>query len=81
MSHGISLSETQGLSTPDERERMSGIPYASAIGSIIYATLCMYPDVFYALSVTSGYQVDPSESHWIKVRNILKYISQGSVPG
>ena len=44
-------------STPDERERMSGILYASAIGSIIYATLCICPDVFHALSVTSGYQM------------------------
>ena len=72
MSHGISLSETQGLLTPDERERMSGRPYASAIGFIICATLCTCPDVSYALRVTSRYQVDPSESHWTGVRDVLK---------
>ena len=57
MSHVISLNKTQSSATSDERERMSGIPYASAIGSIMYAMLCTCPDVFHALSVTSGYQV------------------------
>ena len=53
---------------------MSKIPYASAIGSIMYAMLCTRPDVSYALSVTSRHQVDPGEGHWIAVKNILKYL-------
>jgi len=72
--HGISLSKTQCPTTTDERERMSQIPYASAIGSIMYAMLCTRPDVSYALSITSRYQSDPGESHWIAVKNILKYL-------
>jgi len=39
MSHGITLSKTQCPSTHDERERMSKIPYASTIGSIMYVML------------------------------------------
>ncbi|KAK8697972.1 hypothetical protein V6N13_114104 [Hibiscus sabdariffa] len=35
MRHGISLSKEMCPSTPQERERMNQIPYASAIGSII----------------------------------------------
>ena len=73
MSHGISLSKTQCPMTQDERDRMSKIPYASAIGSIMYAMLCTRPDVSYALSTTSRYQSDPGESHWTAVKNILKY--------
>src|SRR5436853_53335 len=53
---------------------MSKIPYASAIGSIMYAMLCTRPDVSYALSITSRYQSDPGESHWTAVKNILKYL-------
>ena len=60
--------------TNDERDRMSKIPYASAIGSIMYAMLCTRPDVSYALSITSRYQSDPGESHWTAVKNILKYL-------
>ena len=74
MSHGISLSKTQCPSTTDERERMNAVPYASAIGSIMYAMLCTRPDVSYALSVTSRYQADPGEGHWTAVKNILKYL-------
>ena len=74
MSHGISLSKTQCPMTQDERDRMSKIPYASAIGSIMYAILCIRLDVSYALSTTSRYQSDPGESHWTVVKNILKYL-------
>lgn len=74
MSHGITLSKTQCPSTHDERERMSKIPYASAIGSIMYAMLYTRPDVACALSMTSRYQSDPGESHWIVVKNIFKYL-------
>ena len=74
MLHGISLSKTQCPMTQDERDHMSKIPYASAIGSIMYAILCTRPDVSYALSIMSRYQSDPSESHWIVVKNILKYL-------
>ena len=53
---------------------MSNIPYASAIGSIMYAMLCTRPDVSYALSIMSRYQSDLGESHWTAVKNILKYL-------
>ena len=63
MSHGISLSKTQCPMTQDEQDRMSKIPYASAIGSIMYVMLCTRPDVSYALSITSRYQLDPGKIH------------------
>ena len=74
MSHGINLSKMQCPSTQAERERMSRIPYASAIGSIMYAMICTRPDVACALSMTSRYQSDPGESHWTAVKTILKYL-------
>ncbi|KAK8544330.1 hypothetical protein V6N13_100559 [Hibiscus sabdariffa] len=72
MRHGISLSKEMCPSTPQERERMSQIPYASAIGSIMYAMICTRPDLSYALSMTSRYQANPGEGHWTAVKNILK---------
>ena len=53
---------------------MDKIPYASAIGSIMYAMLCTRPDVAHAISLTSRYQSDPGSEHWIAVKNILKYL-------
>ncbi|KAL4301844.1 hypothetical protein GQ457_10G007880 [Hibiscus cannabinus] len=74
MRHDISLSKEMCPSTPQERERMSQIPYASAIGSIMYAMICTRPDLSYALSMTSRYQANPGEGHWTAVKNILKYL-------
>jgi hypothetical protein len=53
---------------------MNGVPYASAIGSITYAMLCTRTDVSCALSMTSKYQQNPGDSHWMTVKNILKYL-------
>ena len=74
MSHGVKLSKTQCPSTTDERSRMSAIPYASAVGSIMYAMICTRPGVSYALSVVSRYQADPAEIHWTAAKNTLKYL-------
>jgi hypothetical protein len=60
--------------SPDEQKKMSVIPYASAIGSIMYAMLCTRPDVSFALSVTSRYQSDFGEDHRTVVKGILKYL-------
>jgi hypothetical protein len=45
-----------------------------AVGSIMYAIICTWPDVSYALSVMSRYQADPSKSHYTRVKNIFKYL-------
>ena len=63
MRHGINLSKEQSPKTPEERAVMDRVPYASAIGSIMYAMLCTRPDVAFALSVTSRYQANPGETH------------------
>ena len=74
MSHGFTLSKGMVPQTLEEKERMDKVPYASAIGSIMYAMLCTRPDVSYALSICSRYQADPGERHWMAVKHILKYL-------
>lgn len=72
--HGIYLSKKQCPKTPVELEKMKQVPYASAIGSIMYAMVCTRPDVAYALSMCSRYQSNPGEAHWSAAKNILKYL-------
>ncbi|GKB90317.1 retrotransposon protein, putative, ty1-copia subclass [Tanacetum coccineum] len=38
MQEKLKLSKSDGASTPAEKRRMSNVPYASAVGSIMYAT-------------------------------------------
>ena len=74
MQHGMCLSKTQSPSIKEEMDHMNKIPYASAIGPIMYAMLCTRPNLSYALSATSRYQSDPNDAHWVAVKNILKYL-------
>ena len=63
MRHEISLSRSMSPKTSEKRANMDRIPYASAIGSIMYVMLCTRPDIAHALSVTSRYQADPGLEH------------------
>ena len=60
--------------TPQEEEDMRRIPYASAVGSLMYAMLCTRPDICYAVGVVSRYQSNPGQEHWIAVKHVLKYL-------
>ncbi|GJR16265.1 putative RNA-directed DNA polymerase [Tanacetum coccineum] len=72
--HGIKISSDLCPKTNDELDKMSRVPYASAIGSIMYAMTCTRPDVSFTLSMVSRHQQNPGEGHWTAVKNILKYL-------
>ncbi|GKA36100.1 retrotransposon protein, putative, ty1-copia subclass [Tanacetum coccineum] len=74
MQERLDLNKTQGASTPEEVKRMQNVPYASAVGSIVYDVRCTRPDVAFAQNITSRFQQNPSECHWTTVKNILKYL-------
>ncbi|GJV42327.1 retrotransposon protein, putative, ty1-copia subclass [Tanacetum coccineum] len=74
MQERLDLNKTQGASTPEEVKRMQNVPYASAVGSIMYAVRCTRPDVAFAQNITSRFQQNPGEPHWTAVKNILKYL-------
>ena len=50
--------------TPEERSRMARVPYASAVGSLMYAMMCTRPDICYAVGLVSRYQSNPGYKHW-----------------
>ena len=72
--HAIILSKEECPKTPQEEEDMRRIPYALAIGSLMYAMLCTRPDICYAVGIVSRYQSNPGMGHWIAVKHILKYL-------
>ena len=73
---GVKLSQTQSPTTAEDREKMKCIPYASAIGSIMYAMLYTRPDVCLAISLAGRYQSNLGVDHWTTVKNILKYLKR-----
>nr|GFD41028.1 putative retrotransposon protein [Tanacetum cinerariifolium] len=74
MQEKLKLSKLQGASTPAELKRLQNVPYASAIGFIMYVVRCTCPDVAFAQNVISRFQQNPGDIHWTTVKNILKYL-------
>ncbi|KAL5555280.1 hypothetical protein UlMin_037516 [Ulmus minor] len=74
MRHGIALSKDMSPKTSQEVNSMRKIPYASAVGSLMYAMLCTRPDICYSVGIVSRYQSNPGLKHWESVKHILKYL-------
>ena len=72
--HGVHLSKSMCPQSEEDRKEMIGIPYASAVGSLMYAMLCTRPDIAYAVSIVSRFQANPGREHWQTVKSILKYL-------
>ncbi|WVZ04917.1 hypothetical protein V8G54_018263 [Vigna mungo] len=70
----FNLSKEQSPQTEKEKESMAKIPYASAIGSLMYAMVCTRPDIGHAVRVVSRFMSNPGKAHWEAVKWILRYL-------
>ncbi|KAL5842405.1 hypothetical protein ACOSQ3_013008 [Xanthoceras sorbifolium] len=68
------LSSKQCPSTDKEKEETDGIPYASAVGSLMYAMVCTRPDIAHAVGVVSRFLSNPGKEHWTAVKWIFRYL-------
>ncbi|RVW85342.1 Retrovirus-related Pol polyprotein from transposon TNT 1-94 [Vitis vinifera] len=56
-----------------EREQMKNIPYASAVGSLMYAQVCTRPDIAFVVGMLGRYQRNPSIGHWKAAKIVMRY--------
>uniref|UniRef100_A0A2N9IVG1 CCHC-type domain-containing protein n=1 Tax=Fagus sylvatica TaxID=28930 RepID=A0A2N9IVG1_FAGSY len=75
MEKGCTLSLDQCPKNDEKKNQMSKVPYASAIGSLMYAMLCTRPDICFAVGMVSRYQSNPGPAHWRAVKRILQVIA------
>ncbi|KAL6327382.1 hypothetical protein AAG906_019072 [Vitis piasezkii] len=68
------LSSSQCPTSDKEKNEMQKIPYASAIGSLMYAMVCTRPDIAHAVGVVSRFLSNPGKEHWAAVKWILRYL-------
>ena len=54
------------------------LEYASAIGSMMYATHCTRPDIAFAVSKLSQYTANPGTEHWKAVGRVFGYLKRTS---
>lgn len=85
--HRFKMSEARPVSTPmgahfklasvieeEECVDIDRVPYASAIGSIMYAMVGTRPDVAQAIGVLSRFMSRPGKIHWTAVKWLLRYL-------
>ena len=68
------LSKEQSLKIEKEMDHMSKVPYASAIGSLMYAMVYTKPDIAHVVGVVSRFRSRPGKQHWKAVKWILRYL-------
>ena len=71
---GDKLSLNQCSKNDLENESMNNIPYASAVGSLMYAQVCTRPDIAYAVEVLGRYQSNPGIDHWRVAKKVMRYL-------
>ncbi|RVX17895.1 Retrovirus-related Pol polyprotein from transposon TNT 1-94 [Vitis vinifera] len=57
-----------------EHKQMERIPYASAVGSLMYAQTCTRPDISFAVGMLGRYQSNPRMDHWKAVKRVMRYL-------
>ena len=72
--HGVPLSDDQRPKTLEEEKTMRQVPYALAMGILIYAMPCTRPNIYYSVGIVSQYQSNPEPKHWEAIKHILKYL-------
>ena len=71
-------SALMSLSMDEEKRQMEFVPYANAVGALMYAMVCTRPDISHAVSMVSRYMHNPGKGHWQAMKWILRYI-QGTI--
>ena len=57
-----------------EIQEMQKIPYASAVGSLMYAQVCTRPDIAFIVGMLGRYLSNPGMDHWKAVKRVMRYL-------
>nr|CAN77425.1 hypothetical protein VITISV_041980 [Vitis vinifera] len=68
------LSTSQCPKTDGEVNDMSKVPYASAVGCLMYAMVCTRLDLAHAVSVVSKFLSNPGRMNWDAIKWIFRYL-------
>ncbi|KAM6543867.1 hypothetical protein CsatB_030554 [Cannabis sativa] len=71
---GDKFSKGQCPQNDKERDEMKVVPYASVVGSLMYAQVCTRPDIAFVVGVLGRYLSDPGLSHWKAAKKVMRYL-------
>ena len=70
---GVKLYVEQCPNTREEEEYMSGVLYASVVGSLMYAMVCTGHEIAHPVGVLSRFMSKPRNEHWKVVKRVFRY--------
>lgn len=59
-----------------EKEEIHKVPYASVVGSLMYAQVCTRLDLAFIVRVLGRYLSNPSMQQWIAVKRVMCYLKR-----
>ena len=73
---GDKFSLTQCPKNNLEIEEMQKIPYASAVGSLMYAQVFTRPDIAFIVGMLGRYMSNPGVDHWKAAKRVMRYLKR-----
>ena len=58
----------------DQDEPFKRNEYQSAVGSLMYLTVCTRPDIAYAENYLARFNSNPQKMHWTALKRVLRYL-------
>jgi len=74
MISGLRLFKADAPSTDTERAEMANLPYANAVGALLYLAMATRLDIAYAVSVLCRFIANPGLAHWHAVKYVFRYL-------
>jgi len=71
---GYKFSKSQCPQNDNDKVEMKKIPYAFAVGSLMYAQVCTRPDIAFTVNALGRYLSDPGLDHWKVVKKVFIYL-------
>ena len=59
-----------------EMKQMKNIPYASFVGSLMYAQVCTRSDIAFAVGMLRRYQSNPDIDNWRAAKKVMRYLQR-----
>lgn len=76
MAKGDKFSLNQCPKNDFEKREIQKIPYASLVGSLMYAQVCTRPDIAYITGILGRYLSDPRIDNWKAAKRVLQYLQR-----
>ena len=70
----LKLSSKKCPTSEKDIKEVSKVPYAFAIGSLMYAMVCTRPDIAHAVGVVNRFLSNHGKEHWEAVKWTLRYL-------